>query len=269
MSSLDSLDRLENQSIYIIREAYARFRRLAMLWSIGKDSTVMLWLARKAFFGRVPFPLVHIDTSYKFPEMYQFRDHIAEKYGLELIVHRNEEALAEGWNHTWGTVECCGKLKTEALRQAVKKYEFEALLLGIRRDEHGIRAKERIFSPRDSDFRWDYENQPAELWDQYNARGQSDDHIRVHPLLGWRELDIWKYIYRENIPVNPLYYTRDGKRFRSLGCTTCTVAIDSTAATVQDILAELKTSRQGERHGRAQDKESSYTMQKLRALGYM
>jgi sulfate adenylyltransferase subunit 2 len=164
---------------------------------------------------------------------------------------------------------CCTALKTQALKEAIADYDFEALLLGIRRDEHGIRAKERYFSPRDQQWKWDYENQPPELWDQYTAQADQETHIRVHPLLHWREIDIWRYVQRENLPVNSLYFAHDGKRYRSLGCKPCTSPIESNAGTVDEILDELINSTTAERAGRAQDKEDAYTMQKLRALGYM
>lgn len=267
---MDHISSLENRSIFILREAHARTTRLALMWSVGKDSTCLLWLCRKAFFGDIPFPLLHVDTGFKFQEMYAFRDRLVAEYGLKLLIHRNEEAIAAGWNHDRGVLECCNQLKTIALKQAVAKYGIEALVLGIRRDEHGVRAKERVFSPRDSDFRWDYENQPAELWNHYNAALESEDsHTRVHPLLGWTEKDVWAYTLRESIPVNPLYFARNGKRYRSLGCATCTTPIDSTADTVEKIVQELETTRTAERAGRSQDKESAQMMQKLRALGYM
>jgi sulfate adenylyltransferase subunit 2 len=266
---MDQLTALENQSIYIIREAYAHFRHMAMLWSIGKDSTTLLWLVRKAFFGRVPFPILHIDTGYKFPEVYAFRDEYARKWGLDLRVVRNEEALAAGMNPRTEKLACCSALKTEALKQAMERFQFQALLLGIRRDEHGIRAKERYFSPRDEGFRWDYRNQPPELWDQYKSRADDGAHLRVHPLLHWREVDVWRYIRREGIPITDLYFARNGTRYRSIGCHTCCAPVDSDAATLDDIVHELETTRTAERSGRAQDKESAYTMQKLRSLGYM
>ena len=156
-----------------------------------------------------------------------------------------------------------------ALQQAVRIHGFDALLLGIRRDEHGVRAKERVFSPRDEQFRWDYENQPAELWNQYRVHARAEEHVRVHPLLGWTERDVWSYVLREGMPVNPLYFSKDGRRYRSLGCMPCTVPVASNAATVEQIVQELATSDTSERAGRAQDKENAYTMQKLRALGYM
>ena len=267
---MDHLSELENRSVYIIREAYNQFDRLAALWSVGKDSTTLLQLCRKAFFGEIPFPVMHIDTSYKFPEMYAFRDWCVEEWGLNLIVARNEEALAAGMGPGVGSkLDCCNKLKTEALKQCIAKLGFDALLLGIRRDEHGIRAKERVFSPRDQQFRWNYEDQPPELWDQYTSQADEEFHLRVHPLLDWREIDVWRYVQREDLPLNPLYFAKDGKRYRSLGCKTCCSPVDSDAATVEEIIAEIETGHTAERAGRAQDKEDAYTMQKLRSLGYM
>jgi len=266
---LSHLDRLESQSIYIIREAYSQFRNVAMLWSIGKDSTTLLWLVRKAFFGTVPFPVMHIDTSYKFKQIYQFRDKYAREWGLNLLVARNEQALQAGVSPQKGKFQCCTELKTNALKNAIARHGFRALYLGIRRDEHGIRAKERVFSPRDEDFEWDYKNQPPELWDQYKTKATDQQHLRIHPLLGWREIDVWEYIKRENIPVVELYFARNGKRYRSIGCETCCQPIDSDADTVDKIVDELKTSKVSERSGRAQDKEDDYMMQKLRSLGYM
>lgn len=266
---MDHLSKLENQSIFIIREAYNQFKKVAALWSIGKDSTALVHLIRKAFFGQVPFPLLHLDTGYKFKEIYKFRDEYAKKWDLNLIVHRNEEAIKSGMNPEKAKLECCTQLKTLALKQAIAKYKFRALFLGIRRDEHGIRAKERIFSPRDEDFEWDYKNQPPELWDQYKTKAKDEEHLRIHPLLGWREIDVWEYIKRENLPVVELYFAKNGKRYRSIGCQPCCSPVDSEADTVEKIIAELKTSKISERSGRAQDKEDAYTMQKLRSLGYM
>ncbi len=267
---MDNLSRLENQSIYIIREAYAQFRKVAMLWSIGKDSTTLLWLIRKAFFGKIPFPVMHIDTTYKFKEIYEFRNKYTKEWALDLIVAKNEDAIKKGVSPTKGNkFNCCNELKTNALKIAIKKYGFKALYLAIRRDEHGIRAKERIFSPRDEYFEWDYKNQPPELWDQYKTKASNEEHLRVHPLLGWREIDIWGYIKRENIPAVSLYFAKNNKRYRSIGCETCCMPVDSRADTVDKIVEELRTSKISERSGRAQDKESAYTMQKLRSLGYM
>lgn len=240
-----------------------------MLWSIGKDSTTLVWLIRKAFFGRVPFPIMHIDTSYKFQEIYKFRQKYAQKWNLSLIVAKNESALAKGVSPDKGKFECCTELKTNALKLAIARYKFKAIYLAIRRDEHGIRAKERFFSPRDEDFEWDYRNQPPELWDQYKTKAKDEEHLRIHPLLGWTELDVWEYIKRENIPVVELYFAKNGKRYRSIGCKTCCIPVDSDADTVDKIIEELKTTRVSERSGRAQDKEQAYMMQKLRSLGYM
>jgi sulfate adenylyltransferase subunit 2 len=185
------------------------------------------------------------------------------------MVARNEEKLAAGVGPDKGKFQCCNELKTVALKQAIAANKFSALYLGIRRDEHGIRAKERFFSPRDEDFEWDYKNQPPELWDQYKTKAADEEHIRVHPLLGWTELDIWQYIQRENIPVVELYFAKNGKRYRSIGCETCCMPVDSDADTIDKIVEELKTSTVSERSGRAQDKESDYMMQRLRSLGYM
>ena len=265
---MDRLDALINRSIYLIREAYARHRKMAMLWSIGKDSTTLLWLCMKAFGGRLPFPVLHIDTSYKFPQIYEFRDRVAAEWGLDLLIARNQHALGSGMCNT-RKLDCCTALKTIALQDAIVEHCFEALLLGIRRDEHGVRAKERYFSPRDLDFKWNYADQPMELWDQYHSRVTAGRHYRVHPLLHWTELDIWSVIGREKIPMVDLYFARDGKRYRSIGCECCCSPIDSQASTVDEIIQELRTTRLAERAGRAQDKEDAEVMQKLRALGYM
>ena len=265
---MDRLDELESQSIYIIREAYYHYKKLAILWSIGKDSTTMVWLCRKAFFGKIPFPALHIDTGYKFPEMYEFRDEYAKIWNMDLVIARNEEAIAGGMNCEKKLV-CCTALKTEGLKQAIATHGFEALILGIRRDEHGIRSKERYFSPRDEKFKWNYQDQPPELWDQYKNQVEEKTHIRVHPLLHWTEVDIWKYIKREQIPITDLYFAKDGKRYRSIGCVPCCNPVPSDAATIDDMIYELEHTTTSERAGRAQDKEDTYTMQKLRALGYM
>lgn len=263
------LDELEQKSIYIIREAYARFKNIALLWSIGKDSTSLLWLCRKAFFGKIPFPVVHIDTSYKFKEIYEFRTKYAKNWRLNLIIAKNEDALKKGMTPLKERFECCNSLKTEALKMALKKFEFKALLLAIRRDEHGIRAKERYFSPRTADFTWDYQDQPIEPWDLYKSKLESEQHFRVHPMLQWTELDIWRYIKKERIPIVKLYLAKKGRRYRSIGCQPCCAAIDSNADVISKIIKELETTDIAERSGRAQDKETPYTMQKLRSLGYM
>jgi len=263
------LDELESRTIYIIREAYSRFKNIALLWSIGKDSTTLLWLTRKAFFGEIPFPAVHIDTGFKFKEIYEFRDKFAGEWNLDLMVSKNKSAIENGMSPEKGRFECCNALKTDALKETLKKENFKALLLAIRRDEHGIRAKERYFSPRDTQFKWNYQDQPAELWDLYKSQLEEEQHFRIHPMLHWREIDIWRYIYRENIPTVSLYFARGGKRYRSIGCETCCRSVDSKAGTIRAIIKELETTKEAERSGRAQDKEDAYAMQKLRSLGYM
>jgi len=266
---MEQMSKLENQSIFIIREAYRQFRNVALLWSIGKDSTTLLWLTRKAFYGRIPFPTVHLDTGYKFKEIYEFRDKYAKEWDLDLIISKNQEAIDKGMGPEKDRFKCCTQLKTNNLKNAIDKYQFRALYLAIRRDEHGIRAKERIFSPRDEDFAWDYKDQPPELWDQYKSKAKDEEHLRIHPLLGWTELDVWQYIKREDIPVVSLYFAKNGKRYRSIGCEPCCNPIASKADTISKIVEELKTTKIAERSGRAQDKESAYMMQKLRSLGYM
>ncbi len=266
---MDYLDQLEAQSIYIFREAYRHFGKLGMLWSIGKDSTVLMWLAQKAFFGHCPFPMIHVDTNYKIPKMIEYRDKTAKEYGLNLIVHKNQEALDEGMCPGKGRLECCKALKTEALTQVTKKYEFEGLILGIRRDEEGSRSKERVFSERNADSEWDYTDQPPELWNQFKTDFKKGNHIRVHPILHWTEIDVWQYIKRENIPLIDLYFSKSGKRYRSLGCAPCTTPIESNATTIDEIVEELKNTKQAERAGRAQDRENAHAMQQLRKAGYM
>ena len=266
---MDHLATLESQSIYILREAYKKFKNLGMLWSIGKDSTVLVWLARKAFFGQCPLPLVHVDTSYKIPEMIEYRDRVVKEWGLKLVVGQNRQALDDGMNHTLGRITCCEALKTRGLQMVMEDKGYTALILGIRRDEEGTRAKERFFSPRDKNFEWDYRDQPPELWDQFKTSFESGTHVRIHPLLEWTEVNVWEYIQRENIPIIPLYFSREGKRYRSLGCAPCTGAIESQASTVAEIIEELKSVTTSERAGRAQDQEDTYAMQKLRARGYM
>ena len=266
---MDVVSQLESESLYVIREARARYRRLAVLWSMGKDSTALLWMCRKAFLGRIPFPVIHIDTGYKFEQMYAFRDRLAAEWGLDLIVRRNEAAIAGGMSPTRHTrLECCDALKTQTLARAVEELHLDAVLLGIRRDEHGVRAKERYFSPRSQDGRWDVASQPAELWDVY--QGGAAGHVRIHPLLHMTELDVWRYTQRERIPVVDLYFADGaGKRYRSLGCQSCCAPSESGARSAEEVIAELRVTTSPERAGRAQDKELAYQMQKLRTLGYM
>ena len=268
------LDELEARSIYIIREAYRHFKgHIVTLTSFGKDSVTQLYLIRKAFLGKIPFPVLHIDTGYKLPEIYQFRDRLREQWGFELLVARNEEALRAGMSPEKGRWACCNALKTEALKQAIKRFGLKALFAAIRRDEHLVRGKERYFSRRDREGIWDYLHQPPELWEQFNVElDETGTHLRIHPMLHWREIDIWRYIKRENIPFNPLYLSgkrKDGYRYRSLGCEQCCVPIPSNAKTIDEIIEELKTTKIAERAGRVQDKEKAFMMQKLRSLGYM
>ncbi len=263
------LNDLENQSVYIIREAYSATRSMAVLWSMGKDSTVLMHLVRKAFMGHFPIPLLHIDTSYKIPEMIAWRDALVRKNNLRLIVGQNHQSLADGMGPEKGRLICCSALKTQALIDIVKQHGLQALLLGIRKDEEGSRGKERVVSPRSTDEGWQYKNQPAEMWGYYNLHVPSDVHLRIHPILHWTELDVWEYIARENLEVMPLYFANNGKRYRSLGCATCTNTIRSRAHTVNEIIDELKVIPTSERAGRAQDLEHAYAMQHLRTTGYM
>jgi sulfate adenylyltransferase subunit 2 len=264
----EHLRALEDQSVYIFREAYKHFDDLCMLWSMGKDSTVLLWLARKAFFGHVPFPLVHIDTSYKMPEMIAYRDKFAKEWGLNLLVGQNKEALDAGMNHTLGRVACCTALKTNALKLFLADQKFTGVIMGIRADEEGTRAKERYFSPRDKHGDWDFRDQPPELWDQFKTSFPEGTHIRIHPLLDWREIDIWEYIRQEEIPIIDLYFDRgEGTRYRSLGCGPCTLPIQSTARSLTEIVEELRLTTVAERSGRAQDEGRG--MELLRKDGYM
>jgi len=270
---MDYLSKLENQSIYIMREAFNKFENLAMLWSIGKDSTVLLWLARKAFFGHVPFPLVHVDTTYKIPSMIEYRDRLVREWKLDLVVGKNHEVLQSGVTYPNGRatrVECCGTLKKDGLKQVLDKHHFTGVIVGVRRDEEPTRAKERYFSPRDKNMEWNVEDQPPELWDQFKTDFEKGTHIRIHPLLHWTELNIWEYIERENIPVIPLYFANEkGERYRSLGCAPCTFPIKSNAKSVREIVEELRHTKTSERSGRAQDKESEDAFEKLRRDGYM
>ncbi|MCB0362937.1 MAG: sulfate adenylyltransferase subunit CysD [Bdellovibrionales bacterium] len=265
----ERLERLENESIYILREAYRTLSRPAMLWSMGKDSTVMLWLARKAFFGLIPFPVVHIDTSFKIPEMIEFRGKMAKEWGLDLRISSNREALAEGMNPQRGRLECCTALKTEALKSYLSTSGLRSLFVAIRRDEEGSRAKERIFSPRGESSEWNYKEQAPELWQNYQTDLGEGSEMRVHPLLNWTELDIWLYIREEDIPVLDLYFAREGRRYRSVGCAPCTGSFCSQAQNLDEIVQELSLTREGERVGRAQDNADRYALQKLRSKGYM
>ncbi len=293
---MNYLDKLEAHSVYILREAYKEFKNLCMLWSIGKDSTVLLWLARKAFFGHVPIPLVHIDTHFKIPEMIEYRDQLALRWHLTMIYGENTAALREKKTFPDGAVDrltCCKNLKSEALKRtlsgewtrwrmdhALKKYvpdanrePFTGVIVGVRADEEGSRSKERYFSPRDKENEWNVGDQPPELWNQFKTDFAPGTHVRVHPLLDWTELNIWEYIERENIPVVPLYFNQGGgKRYRSLGCWPCTHPVESEARTVKEIIDELKSGKFAniaERAGRAQDKDDAGGLETLRRDGYM
>ena len=295
---LNHLQALEAESIAILREAVAEFAKPVMLYSIGKDSSVMLRLAQKAFYpGKFPFPLLHIDTSYKFPEMIRFRDAYTKEIGAELIVHRNEKAIADGANPwTLGTQNCCGLLKTRSLLDALEEGGYDAAFGGARRDEEKSRAKERVYSFRDSAGQWDPKNQRPELWSLYNSRLSKGESIRVFPLSNWTELDIWLYLYAEKIPIVPMYFAKERPvtirggaitlvdetttlrpgekveqmkvRMRSLGCAPCTGAIRSEADTLPGIIEELITFRRSERENRAIDHDEEGSMETKKREGY-
>lgn len=293
---MDHLEQLENKSVYLLREAYANLKNLCMLWSIGKDSTVLLWLARKAFFGHVPIPLVHIDTNFKIPEMIEYRDRLAMEWKLTMIYGQNEDALGNKLTFPDGNVDriqCCRLLKTVALTNTLNgrwkryklnlstgKYEvdkntepFTGVIVGVRADEEGSRSKERYFSARDQENNWDIGDQPPEFWNQFKTDFPPGTHVRVHPLLDWTELNIWEYIEREKIPTVSLYYNNgDGKRYRSLGCYPCTFPIESDSSNIKEIIDELKSGKLkniAERSGRAQDKDDGGSLETLRKDGYM
>lgn len=261
------LDALESQSVFILREAFSRLDRLALLWSLSKDSGVLVWLARKAFYGRVPFPVVHVDTGNKFPEMYAFRDRYAREWGLDLVVATCPpvEAIDPGLP----PAARAAARKTAGLKALVSERDYRGLIVGIRRDEEATRAKERVFSPRDEDGRWDLRDQPVELWDHYRTEFPPGTHVRVHPLLHWTERDVWRYIAREGIPVVDLYFARDGRRYRSLGDRDITFPVASAADTIEAIIAELEATDVAERAGRAMDHETEDTFERLRRDGYL
>ena len=295
---LSQLKSLEAESIYILREAAAEFARPVMLYSIGKDSSVMLRLAQKAFHpGKIPFPLLHVDTSYKFPEMIAFRDSYTKEIGANLIVHQNREALDRGANpFVLGTQKCCGLLKTKSLLDALAEGGFDAAFGGARRDEEKSRAKERIYSFRDRQGQWDPKNQRPELWNIFNSRINKGESIRVFPLSNWTELDVWLYIQKENIPIVPLYFARERRvvvrggsivlihsddqlqpgeqsqllhcRMRSLGCVPCTGAIRSHADTLPKIIEEMFSFRRSERENRAIDHDEEGSMELKKREGY-
>jgi len=297
--NLTHLRQLEAESIHIIREVAASFERPVMLYSIGKDSSVLLHLARKAFYpAPPPFPLMHVDTTWKFREMIEFRDKVAREYGFELIVHINEEGVKQGVGpFTHGSSVHTDVMKTQSLKQALNKYKFDAAFGGARRDEEKARAKERVFSFRTETHRWDPKNQRPELWNIYNSRINKGESIRAFPISNWTELDIWQYIYLEQIPIVPLYYAakrpiverdgtlimvdddrmplRDGElpemksvRFRTLGCYPLTGAVESEAATLPEIIQEMLLTRSSERQGRMIDHDEAGSMEKKKQEGY-
>jgi sulfate adenylyltransferase subunit 2 len=264
---MDHLDALESKTIYIFREAFNKIEKLAMLWSLGKDSNAMLWMARKAFFGHVPFPLIHIDTEKKFPEMYEFRDRFAKEWNLDLRLGYCPPV--EEMDPTLPPAARSAARKTAGLNAMLEKEGFTGFIAGIRRDEEGTRAKERVFSPRGTHNKWDFRDQPPEFWDQFKTDFAPDTHLRVHPILHWTELDIWQYVKREGIPLVDLYFAKNGKRYRSLGDKDITFPVDSNASTVDEVIAELKETKIAERSGRAMDHESEDAFERLRAEGYM
>lgn len=261
------LDELEARSIYIIREAYNRIDPLAMLWSMGKDSNVLLWMARKAFYGRVPFPLVQLDTEMELPEVYEFRDKLVKDWDLPLQIEMCPPE--EDMDQTLPPATRAATRKTVGLRNLLEKEKYRGIIAGIRRDEQSMRAKERVFSPRTLDGDWDFKDQPAEFWDQYKTDFPDGCHVRIHPLLHWTEIDIWRYTKREELPVVSLYFSKDGKRYRSLGEKNITFPVESPAATIDDIIHELETTKTAERAGRSMDHESEDSFEVLRASGYM
>lgn len=293
---MDHISRLEQASVHILREAYQSFSRLGMLWSIGKDSSVLLWLCRKAFFGHVPFPVMHVDTTYKIPEMIVYRDRLAREWKLDLRYAVNEEAIRTKQTFPEGAIDrisCCKALKTKPLGDLLKgqgnryrmnhetgQYDpytvpetFDGVIVGLRADEEGSRSKERYFSPRDQDNYWDVGTQPPEFWNQFNTDFPPGTHLRIHPLLDWTEVNIWEYIERENIPTVGLYYDNgSGRRYRSLGCANCTIPVESDARNPAEIVVELssgKFAKVAERSGRAQDKDGGGGLEALRKDGYM
>jgi sulfate adenylyltransferase subunit 2 len=277
---MSHLDRLEAQSIYIFREAFHKIKNIAMLWSFGKDSNCMIHLARKAFFGRIPFPLIHVDTELEFDEVYAFRDQYIKEWEIDFIGETCPPIEKTDPSLPWAARVAARK--TLGLKEVIKKHQFNGIIAGIRRDEEGTRAKERYFSPRDNDGQWDVKDQPPEFWDQFMTDFPPNTHVRIHPLLHWTELDVWNYIKRENLPIVPLYYAKPygkledkdfgGKmmRFRSLGEKGITWPLESSADTIDKIIEELRTTKVSERSGRpmgADEDESSF--ERLRADGYM
>jgi len=261
------LRELENESIYIFRQAYRSIKNIAMLWSLGKDSNVMVWIAFKAFLGKIPFPLVHVDTGKKFEEMYDFRNKYEKKWNIKLI--KGDCPPVEEIDPSLPPAARSAARKTEGLKKILKTHKFKGIIAGIRRDEQGTRAKERVFSPRDDSGKWDVKNQPPEFWDQSNFNYPDKVHIRIHPLLGWTEIDIWQYIKYQKIPVVNLYFSKNGKRYRSLGDKDITSPVMSKAKTFDEIISELKITKVSERSGRLMDHEQEDVFERLRTKGYM
>tara|TARA_B100000963_G_C22570490_1_gene645825 strand:+ start:595 stop:1311 length:717 start_codon:yes stop_codon:yes gene_type:complete len=238
-----------------------------MLWSLGKDSNVMVWIAFKAFLGKIPFPLVHVDTGKKFEEMYDFRNKYEKKWNIKLI--KGDCPPVEEIDPSLPPAARSAARKTEGLKKILKTHKFKGIIAGIRRDEQGTRAKERVFSPRDDSGKWDVKNQPPEFWDQSNFNYPDKVHIRIHPLLGWTEIDIWQYIKYQKIPVVNLYFSKNGKRYRSLGDKDITSPVMSKAKTFDEIISELKITKVSERSGRLMDHEQEDVFERLRTKGYM
>lgn len=267
MTDRAHLDDLESSSIYILREAFKCVEPLCMLWSMGKDSTALLWLARKAFFGSVPFPVVQLDTEMELPEVYEFRDRIAREWDLDL---RAELCPPESeMDPLLAPASRAAARKTEGLKRVLARDQFKGVIVGIRRDEQATRAKERVFSPRALSGEWDVRHQPAEFWGHYATEVEQGMHVRIHPLLRWTEVDVWRYHQREAIPLVPLYFARDGMRYRSLGEKNITTPIASTASTIEEIILELETTKVPERAGRTMDHDSEDSFERLRSAGYM
>lgn len=264
---MNRLDRLEAHSIYILREAYKQAQPLAMLWSIGKDSNVVIWLARKAFFGQVPFPVVQLDTGMELDEVYAYRDKYVPEWGLDLVVI--DCPPESEMDPDLPPMTRAAARKSAGLRQLLDQGNYAGVIVGIRRDEEATRAKERVFSPRSVNGVWEFRNQPPEFWDQFMTQPPPGTHLRIHPLLHWTEIDVWRYTEREAIPVNSLYFSRDGKRYRSLGEKNITAPVASEASTIAEIIAELETTRTPERAGRLMDSESEDSFERLRTSGYM
>ncbi|MDR6291982.1 MULTISPECIES: sulfate adenylyltransferase subunit CysD [Inquilinus] len=264
---MNHLDELEAESITILREAFARIDRLGLLWSIGKDSTLILWLLRKAFFGHIPFPLVQLETHMELPEVYEFRDRLVREWNLPLIIEDCPPEAA--MDPTLAAGARAAARKTEGLKSVIHREGFEGIIVGIRRDEQGTRAKERVFSPRSFEGGWDVTDQPAEFWGQYKTRFEPGTHVRIHPILKWTEIDVWRYTQREGIPIVPLYLAKDGLRYRSLGEKNITLPVESDADTIDAIIAELETTKVSERSGRIIDNETEDGFERLRSAGYM